>query len=576
MRRKQADFKIQETFSVKHMMSKVVRPLALCHGLMMGLVAGVPATAWAYTPEDPVVQAMVTKGIKYLDSLPVDQIGNEGEQIVVAYAHHKCRHDPDNALVKRGISQALAFTKSVANGRGEGTSKRVYVMSVCVLLFADVNPEKYKSQLVTLQQNLFKIQYPGGGWGYPGEREGDISQVQYALLATWTLDRMGIPLEYDRVVNAARWLLRVQDPSGGWPYHGKDPGAGKPLMRQSDVSLSMTLAGGSSLLIAGDALRVWGETSDDTDPGIDGLPKAIKLYQEDTNVRRRKRAVISETPIKQSLGGMDRWRKANPYKRENLSDWYYYQLYTTERFESFIEIANGSVKNKSPAWYNRGVDELRKYQDTATGGWTDRAKTRHAVSTAFAMLFLIRSTQKAVFNLGSGELAGGWGLPKDTTNIRVDGTQIKGQPIAGDISSMLEILEKDAGGDVEGKSLPENLMLDKDPKARSAQLDRLERLVRGSQSYQARRVAARLLGTSDELRVVPAMIFALSDPDPKVWRFARDGLRFLSRKFDGMGLGDPPKGESVHGPGEISMAQEKWRDWYRSMNPKYVFLDYDL
>ncbi len=541
-------------------------------------------TVKAYTPEDPVVQQMVKRGIGYLDGLDLakefnggvtDFSGTGGERVLVAYAHHKCRHDPDAPIVKMGISAAQAITKALNDGRGDHGHKKVYEIAMCVLLFADVNPEIYKPQLKQLQEHLFECQYPNGAWGYPEDKEGDTSQTQYALLATWTLDRMGIPLEYDRVVGAMNWLLRVQDSTGGWPYHGNDPGPGQPLVRQARVDMSMTLAGGSSLLIAGDALRLWGETVDDTDPGIVGLPKAIKIYQEDKNVQRRKRATVSEAPIKQSLVGLEAWRRAHPYKRNGMIDWYYYQMYTLERFESFIEIANGRPKDTSPAWYNAGVDELRQYQG-ADGGWTDRSHSRGPVSTAFALLFLIRSTQKAVFNLGAGELSGGWGLPKDTTNIRVDGTQIKGQPIAEDITNMLEILEQDAAGDIEEKSLPEDLALDKNPTARAAQLDRLERLVRGSTSYQARRVAARLLGSSDEMRVVPSLIFALSDPDPMVWRSARDGLRFISRKFDGMGLENPPPPKYVPDAGEVAEAQKKWRAWYRSMNPKYVFLDYDL
>jgi hypothetical protein len=135
---------------------------------------------------------------------------------------------------------------------------------------------------------------------------------------------------------------------------------------------------------------------------------------------------------------------------------------------------------------------------------------------------------------------------------------------------LLDILDEDGGGDTEGKSIPDDLVLDSDPVGRAAQLDRLERLVRGSRSWQARRVAARLLGRTDELRVVPSLIFALSDPDQSVRLYARDGLRFLSRKFDGFGMPDTP---SVT---ELQTAQRKWRDWYRSVNPNYVFLDYDL
>jgi hypothetical protein len=437
------------------------------------------------------------------------------------------------------------------------------------MLFADVDAEAYKNELRALQQHLISGQYSNGAFGYPHEKDGDVSQTQYALLAIWTLDRNGLPLDYNKVAETTLWLLRVQDPTGGWPYTGKDPGIGKPLMSQSQVDMSMSLAGGSSVLIAGDALRLWGETIDDEDPGIPGLPKAIKLYKEDKNVARRGRAKMSEAPIKAAVQAMEGWRTQNPYKRTNMLDWYYYQMYTLERFESFVEIANGAPKDFSPAWYNQGVDELRQFQG-ADGGWTDRSHSRGPVSTAFALLFLVRSTQKTIFTLSAGSLQGGYGLPKDTTEIRVDGTQIKGRPISAEVTEMLDILEQDGAGETEGKSIPDDLQLATDPVARAAQLDRLERLVRGSKSWQARRVAARLLGRSDDLRVVPALIYALSDPDQSVRRYARDGLRFISRKFDGFGMPDDPT------LAEVQQAQQKWREWYRGMNPKYVFLDYDL
>jgi hypothetical protein len=538
------------------------------------LVSG--SASFAYTPNDPVVTKMVDRGIEYLENLgpeafpgePSQFNGIAGETVLAAYAHHKCRHDPEHPVVKRGLDIARGIVAALPN-RGEQGAKRNYEMTMCVLLFAEVDAERYKSELKTIQSHLMEWQFPNGAFGYYGDTEGDVSQTQYALLAIWTLDRNGIPMDYSRVVDSAQWLLRVQDVNGSWPYKGKDPGVGRPNLAQYHPNISMGLAGGSSLLIAGDALRLWGETVDDEDPGIPGFPKAIKVYKEDTNTVRRRRVAMSEEPIKRSIAALNAWRQSHPYKRTSMLDWYYYQLYSLERFESFYEIANGLPKDSSPAWYNQGVDELRSFQG-ADGGWTDPANTRGPVSTAFALLFLIRSTQKTIFTLSQGSLQGGYGLPKDTTDIRVEGTQIKGRPIAAQVTDMLDILEKDGAGETEGKSLPDDLELDQDPVARAAQLDRLERLVRGSRSWQARRVAAQLLGRSDELRVVPALIYALSDPDESVRRYARDGLRFLSRKFDGFGMPDRPN------QAEIEQAQQAWRDWYRTVNPKHVFLDYDL
>lgn len=527
-------------------------------------------TAVAYTPDDPIVQKMVDRGIQYLETEGFDLLGgNQGDAMLVAYAHHKCRHDPDSRVVKNGIKVALKYLQALES-TGRYGQKSMYDLSVAVLLLADVDAAGYRSELVKLQKFLLESQFHGGGFGYPGDDLGDVSQTQYVVLAIWTLDRSGIELDYGKIVGCLQWMLRVQDLSGAWPYHGVDPGPGKPNIRQTkEVGYSMALAGGSSILIAGDALRLWGDTgTDENDPGIPGLPEAIKLYVEDGNQSRRKKVKISEQPIKKAIGYLENYLGKNPYERRG-QDWYYYIIYTLERYESFVEISRGSDKNTSPDWYNKYVEVLRKDQ-AANGGWTDSTYTRGPIATSFALLFLIRSTQKAIFSMSAGTLEGGYGLPKDTTNIRVDGTQIKGKAIATQVTDLLKILESDGAGDTEGKSLPENLELDPDPVARKAQIDRLERLVRGSKEWQARRIAARLLGKSDEMRVAPALIFALSDPDAVVQKFARDGLRFISRRFDGFGMPDKPT------PAEVSEAQKAWRDWYRSTDPTYVFLDYDL
>jgi HEAT repeat protein len=161
-------------------------------------------------------------------------------------------------------------------------------------------------------------------------------------------------------------------------------------------------------------------------------------------------------------------------------------------------------------------------------------------------------------------------LPADTTKITVNGTQIKGEPAATSVEDLLSLLEADDPSQADSSSIPEDLKLQTDPKARQAQIDRLERLVRGSQSWQARRVAARLLGQSDELRVVPALIFALSDPDTKVKQYANDGLCFISRKFDGFGFPAKPNSD------EVRQAQNRWREWFLSIKPGYIFTDGEL
>ncbi|MEP0426552.1 hypothetical protein [Rhodopirellula bahusiensis] len=535
-------------------------------------------SASAYTPFDTQVVGMVDRGLVYLEN--ADQkdylygtagfAGGLGERALVAYTHFKVKHDASARVVQQGIAAARTMVGVIRSGKRNvpGISFEVYSTAVAVMLLAEVDKEKYKSELKTLQGFLYELQYPNGAFSYIGHKTGDISQTQYGVLAIWTLDHAGIPLDYKRVAACAKWLLRVQDPGGGWPYQAEDPGAGRPNMRQTDVYPAMAYAGGSSILIAGDALRLWGDASRSDMSAFPGAPKAVKLYVPDANSERRKGVTVNSEKVVSAIKASDQYLANKEYKRQ-AKDYYYYQLYTQERYESFKEIALSKKPDESPNWYNEGVKELIGYQDAKSGGWgvEDHDHSGSVAGTCFAILFLIRSTQRSIAAASSGTLAGGQGLPKDTTKIRREGSQIKGEPVGASVLDLLSALEDDGNEALEGKSLPENMQLATDPKELRAQLDRLERLVRGSQSYQARRVAARLLGKSDEMRVVPALIYALSDPDLSVRRYARDGLRFISRKFEGFEMPNKPT------QGELRKAERAWMDWYLTVNPKHIFVD---
>jgi len=542
------------------------RPLAVA--LLVATLTWVGATgerAFAYTPDDPQVVRMVDRGLRFLEQ---NKPRDAGEQVLCAYAHFKVEHDESNPVVQTGLEAAKEFAVELPEMQKHHSNhnKSNYEVAVSVMLMCDVSPTRFRNQLASFQRHFNETQQPDGGYGYPGDDKGDVSQTQYAILAIWTLDRNGFKLDYNRLVKAMQWLLAVQDRKGPWPYQAIAPRSGG-LVEQSGTSLSMALAGAASLLISGDALRLWGESMADQDTGIVGLPKAIKLYKEDVNEQRRKQVKVSTKPIFLAIDLMERWRKANPERLQGTLLWYFYTVYTTERYESFLEIARGQPADASPAWYNQGVTELMKLQSTESGGWEDRAHTSPEVSTAFAILFLIRSTQRSLGTGASATTIGGQGFSQDVSKAKLIKGKAVSQSPAKTVAGMLNLLEGDGADELDGKALDDRAVLATDPVERAAQLDRLERLVRGSKSWQARRVSARLLGTSDDLRVVPALIFALSDPDKVVRAYARDGLRFISRKFEGFGMPDEPTNA------QLRQAQRKWREWYLTMKPGYVFLD---
>lgn len=533
----------------------------------------------AFTPEDPEVREMVDRGVRYLESLSETELktaqwgGADGQVILAAYAHLKAEHNEEAPLVQTGLRNAMTFVNAVKQdgGKVRHETKTTYEIAVAILFLAELDPVRYGQDLQVLGDGLFELQMAHGGYGYPGEPNGDTSQVQYIVLAMWTLDRAGITVPLNRVKSTLGWLSRVQDVSGSWPYKGIDPGPGKPLTVQptQEMSVSTSLAGASSLVIGSDLFRLWGQNTS-AGNGVDGLPKAIKkLEQEDLLQARRKQAPLSREAVLGAAGRMDSYRQKNPVKRTGQADWYYYMMYTVERYESFMELALG--KPTDPTWYDDGVRSLMSLQD-ASGAWGVKDKTWNEPSacTAFSILFLIRSTKKAIGTPATGSLAGGYGLPADTSKIVVSGTQIKGEPTTTAVTDLLDLLEADNASELDAGSIPEDMKLESDPQRRRQQLARLERVIRGSKSWQARRVAARLLGTSDDLSVVPSLIYALSDPDGPVRTYAKDGLLFISRRFNDVNL--PANADSA----AIRTAQQTWREWYQSIYPNFVFLSDDL
>ena len=112
--------------------------------------------------------------------------------------------------------------------------------------------------------------------------------------------------------------------------------------------------------------------------------------------------------------------------------------------------------------------------------------------------------------------------------------------------------------------MPPELVLSKDQKKRNQQVVQLEKIIRTG-NYEARRIAVQNLARSEGMDAVPILIFALSDPDETVMKAARDALCFVSRKIDGFKLKDKAT------VAQRAEAQEKWRNWYRSVRPDFKF-----
>ncbi|RMF43601.1 MAG: hypothetical protein D6753_04720 [Planctomycetota bacterium] len=520
--------------------------------------ASVPA--WGqYYPDHPDVQKLVNAGMKFLRSAENQRVLQYpiGEPILVGYTVLKVTGDLEDPLVVRGLRVAQQFANSLENRRARG-EKVMYEASIAAVLLASADANKYREELGKVLYFLQAVQKPHGGFGYLDKPTGDTSQVQYVMLALWTMDQVGIAVPVEMVERTINYLRATMDPSGGWGYQGK-LGNGR-LVPQDGVTKSLATAGAGSLIIGADILGLFGKRRRLGEED-DGVPPAF-VRVDLLDKQNRKRVELTKADIEGPLNLALQYHQRN--RGFTGAYWYYYWRYSQERFESFVEIVNNR-QEKSPAWYNEGVIDLARKQNDK-GGWGADVLTSEAVNTAFAILFLIRSTQKAIGKIDEGLAFGGYGLPQDVSNVKLMGNRIVNEAEMS-VQNLLEMLEKQEAAGIEVSLVPEHLQLSEDPQQRKQQVARLSRLLI-SGDYLARRVAARLLGRTDDISVAPDLIYALTDPDPVVPKLAEESLRLLSRKLLVRHFSSGPPTDS-----QRSEAEAFWKAWYLGLQPDYVFID---
>jgi hypothetical protein len=534
------------------------------------------AFAEKYSPDHPVVREMVNRGVSYLNKYqpPKDGFGSSvGDNLLIGYTLYKVEGDPDQPLVAFAIGEAKRCLEKIYSAP-KYSHTTIYELSLSCMLLSEVNGEEYGPLLVGARDFFFKVQSTSGGFVYiDGSHKNsisDISQTQYVMLAFWSMRQVGIEIPQDKVIRIIQYLVEAQirDPNladliGGWPYHW-DPSTGT----SRETTHSRVACGLSTALIAGDTLGLYrSKLAQSDDDERDLVPAAFRRVMAESEKNKRLNFDRSKLDAAVDLGLQ--YNKKHPYQRQF---WHYYYLYSLERFESFLEIANGK-QSKSPDWYNAEVEKLLSEQGN-NGSWNGPGSkepdsaVRAERATCFAVLFLIRSTQKAIGDLKEGVVRGWAELPSDLSSV----TLVNGKPVnkteATSIEEALKMLEDDRRSDGEDKLITEKFVFSKNSEQRRDQLNRFARLLR-SRDYQARRVAAKVLGRSEELDVVPDLIFALGDPDLVVSRNAETSLRLLSRQLDRYHL---PQDGNISEQQRI-VARREWKSWYLSMRPDHIFVE---
>ena len=493
---------------------------ALAVAVLLGPSADRPPLLAADLP--PEVQRSVDRGIAFLRTNLPKETG--GRRTLMALAILKATSDPDDADVRKVVGEVGARLK-----KGYNPTHHLYEAGLDMMLLEASDREKHRASLQTVLDYVLASQKEYGAWYYPGQTGvfGDTSITQYALLGLWSAERAGLDVPQPAWARLVGWQLRTQQADGGFSYH-PDPN------RPDKSTRTMSPAGACNLLLArlhlyGDAAGTTGEAEpEDTPQG-----RARKKYgafeavdpEEDRAEKRPDVAVASAAQIDKSVArAVGRTAALLKY---GGGPWDCYHLYTIERLAAL-----GDLRTIGPHdWYGEGVRYLLANQK-ADGHWEGDTSTHD--STSFAILFLTRSTAKALGRAetmyGTGLLKGGRGLPDDLTKVSFRDGELKVPEPDGPLSDLLSQLDDGAAADVPGL---QDEVLEKvrtgDREALLGQVGRLRRLVTDPRA-DVRRVSLWALARSGDLTDAAAMLERLvDDPDPGVALEAHNALCVLFR-----------------------------------------------
>jgi hypothetical protein len=515
----------------------------------MGFGGALPRLVWIVAgllaASGTAVAQQVPAVNKALDYLRNAARGNStGETALATLALIKAEvplNDPGIVAGLKTIESRFQASSYVPE-RTSGTD--VYTAAVIILALANHDSTSHKAQIASVADFLIGRQNANGSWDYQGRDQGDTSISQYAVLGLWEAENAGArvsPGVWDR---AASWYISSQSPEGSWTYHRDSP---------TGETVSMTAAGVGSLLICQRQLAAYKQLVMSQNPYL--MPVLTEAQRTRYTVETKNDRITSA-----ANAGMS-WISRNfvPTNSTVFGSSPYYGLYGIERIGALAGRNNlGGVD-----WYQVGGQFI---VSTQQGGGNWSAAHGEVPNTAWAVLFLTKSTKKSVERirirrLGAGELFGGMGLPKDLSSISEAGGRLIARPMDGAVEGMLTVLEDPRA--MNADSALAGLLARYQtggPRALAPFRDRFRKLLNDTDPG-VRRVAAWALGRIGDLGNVPPLIEALRDPDEVVVNEAKTALQLLGRKIEGLG---PPASPS---PEQRETAIKAWKSWYEAVRP---------
>ena len=324
----------------------------------------------------PRCRASIDKGVAYLKSIQKqdgswdDYTGySGGVSCLCSLALLNCGVPLDDPQMRR----ALDFVRRLP-------PEKTYVVSLQTMVLCLAEPTKdlllirrnvqWLEDLQIDPRNPLNQDSRKGAWSYMPEFRGsggDPSNSQFALLALYEAERVGVPVKEHTWRLALDYWLRQQNRDGSWSYFPQRdmPGTG-----------SMTCAGITSVFIASGRL-----SAGDAEVTPQGL-KCCGQQEDNDAVKAMENGLV--------WLGNNFSVEMNPGPG-SLGSWHLYYLYAVERVGRMTSHRFFTSRDfKRYDWYRMGAEQLVAQQDGLFGNWKGQghAENMPQVSTSFALLFL--------------------------------------------------------------------------------------------------------------------------------------------------------------------------------------------
>ena len=151
----------------------------------------------AYTPEDPVVRAMIQSGVKALTEKwhSYEELGGD---CLCAMALYKCGVTLDHPRIQAAIKTARA---GISHKFEENYSPTL----ACIFL-SEVDPQNSRQQIQAYLRLILTRRGSYGTWNYSTQDDiGDTSQSQYGVLSLWYAKNRKFAVPPDAAEKALKW-----------------------------------------------------------------------------------------------------------------------------------------------------------------------------------------------------------------------------------------------------------------------------------------------------------------------------------------------------------------------------------